>query len=334
MNTRLILLGLFATAAVAGCTTSSASAPVPGLAERGTTMTTAALTRQDLSNKVSLKGTVTLNPVFGLVAPIDGEIRYLDVKDQKGTPTKPTRVGAVWVGGKPTHIEVPTGSTFSGRLVDDRAKVTAGMPVVSAKYGGYGIVADIGGEQAYALADGTGVVRVQIKSGPGPFDCAVLGTIAALPAGTIPPPPAPATPAAPVQGDPKALPTQMAPVPQPAEAPGEGREPSSATGMRLVCTAPPDIRLINGAEATVEVVTAQVKQALVAPVEAVAGRQGNGKVDVLGPDGARQTKDVVLGLTDGRVVEIKSGLAGTETLAVPGPSLPPAQAEPKEGYGK
>ena len=60
------------------------------------------------------------------------------------------------------------------------------------------------------------------------------------------------------------------------------------------------------------------------PVEAVAGSQGKGKVDMVLPDGTTQTKDVELGLTDGKVIEIKSGLTGDETVAVPGPNLPAA----------
>ncbi|NUT90699.1 MAG: efflux RND transporter periplasmic adaptor subunit, partial [Saccharothrix sp.] len=95
------------------------------------------------------------------------------------------------------------------------------------------------------------------------------------------------------------------------------------------------VKLINGASAVLEVVTASAQNALVVPVEAVAGGQGKGKVDVLGPDGARTTKDVVLGLTDGKVVEIKEGLTGEETLAVPGPDLPPAQQQGRpEGGSK
>ncbi len=35
----------------------------------------------------------------------------------------------------------------------------------------------------------------------------------------------------------------------------------------------------------------------------------------------------MLGLTDGKVVEIKSGLTGDETVAVPGPNLPAARAQ-------
>jgi hypothetical protein len=86
--------------------------------------------------------------------------------------------------------------------------------------------------------------------------------------------------------------------------------------------------LINGASVTLEVVTAKAVNVLVVPVEAVAGSQGKGKVDVLRPDRTRETRDVVLGLSDGKVVEIKSGLTGDETIAVPGPDLPPAKAGP------
>ncbi|MEV0676164.1 efflux RND transporter periplasmic adaptor subunit [Actinosynnema sp. NPDC050436] len=313
--------------AAQGCSSGGPEAVNPELAPRGTTMTTAKPTRQDLNNKVGLTGKVAMNPVFGLVAPVGGQVRYLEVPEARSTPTKPTRVATVWVDGTPHHVEVPAGSTFGGRLVDDRSTVTVGMPVASAKYAGYGIVAEISGEQAYQIADSaTGSVRAQIKNGPGPFDCALLGTIAALPAGTVPAaPPPPQEP--PAEGD-EQTPGRATPPQQPDQPKGT----SDSTGLRLVCTAPDDVKLINGATATLEVVTATAPNALVVPVEAVAGGQGKGKVDVLGPDGSRQTKDVVLGLTDGKVVEVKEGLTGEETLAVPGPDLPRGpEAQPEAG---
>jgi hypothetical protein len=101
--------------------------------------------------------------------------------------------------------------------------------------------------------------------------------------------------------------------------------------MRLVCTAPADVKLINGASATLEVVTEKAVNALVVPVEAVAGTQGKGKVDVVRADRTRETRDVVLGLTDGKVVQIKSGLRDDETVAIPGPNLPPAAEGEPEG---
>ncbi|SCL44151.1 hypothetical protein GA0070604_0227 [Micromonospora eburnea] len=282
-------------------------------------MTTVQPTRQDLANKLSLSGKVTVNPVFGIVAPVAGQVRYLDVRTPQSTPTKPTRVASVWASGKAHRIEVPAGAVFAGRLVDHGSKVPAGMPIVSAKKIGYGLVADIDGAQAYQISDTLTTVQAQIKNGPGPFPCKVLGTIAALPAGTIPDPPA-VEPTAGPSGQPSASPVVQAPPPQ-----QDRTEPSEATGMRLVCTAPANVKLINGASATIEVVTARAAKALVLPVEAVAGRQGRGKVDVVKPDGSRETRDVVLGLSDGKVVQIKSGLTGDETVAVPGPDLPPAK---------
>ncbi|WP_243866487.1 efflux RND transporter periplasmic adaptor subunit [Actinophytocola oryzae] len=300
------------------CTTTEATEPPPGLAQRGTVMTTVTPTRQDLTNAVSLSGTVTMNPVFGLVAPVAGQMRYVDVKPPASTPTKPTRIGAVWAGGKPTYLDVPAGATFAGRLVDDRSSVTAGMPVASAKLAGYGIVADISSDKAYQIADGLTAVQAQIKNGPGPFPCTVLGTIAALPAGTIPAPP-PADPPADVpQGG-----VSGAPAP-PVDEPEPPQDGSGASGLRLVCTAPGDAKLINGAAVTLKIITQTAANALVVPVEAVAGGQGKGTVEVVEDDGSTQLVEIALGLTDGKVIEVRSGLTGTEKLSVPGPNLPPA----------
>ncbi|GAA3449797.1 efflux RND transporter periplasmic adaptor subunit [Dactylosporangium matsuzakiense] len=320
---RRILLVLAALGLLAGCTEAASNDPPPGLADRGTQVTTAKPKRQDLTNRVSLSGKVTLNPTFGLVAPIDGEVRYLDVKSASGTPTKPTKVANIWVSGKATPVEVPAGAVFAGRLVDDRSKVTAGMPIVSARQTGYGIVADIDGTQAYQVSDQLQSVQAQIKSGPGPFPCTVLGTLAALPSGTIPEPKAPAV-----------NPSSSAPpVAQPTQ--GQPQQPSEATGMRLVCVGPADAKLINGAAATVEIITAKVTGALVLPVEAVAGSQGKGKVEVIKDDQTREIRDVVLGLTDGKVIEIKSGLTEAETVAIPGPSIPDAKGGGQQpGIGK
>ncbi|GIG88684.1 hypothetical protein Pen02_36200 [Plantactinospora endophytica] len=316
-------------AAGAGCSASDPATQTPGLAARDTTLTTTKPTRQDLDNRLSLVGRVTINPVFGVVAPVAGQVRYRDVDVPESTPTKPTRVASIWAKGKSHRVDVPAGAVFAGRLVDDRSNVTVGMPVVSAKRIGYGLVAEIDGAQAYQISDSLATVRAQIKNGPGPFACKVLGTIAALPAGTIPDPPAP-EPSTNPSADPAA---QVAPVGPPPDQ-RQPVTPSEPTGMRLVCTAPSSVKLINGATATLEVVTARAEKALVLPVEAVAGRQGSGKVDVVGPDGSRETRDVVLGLSDGKVVQIKSGLTGDETVALPGPNLPPGKpAEPGQPGG-
>ncbi|MDQ1655707.1 MAG: hypothetical protein QOD41_790 [Cryptosporangiaceae bacterium] len=313
-------------AATAGCGSDGPAQGTPGLAPRGETMTTAKPSRQDLANTLSLSGTVTMKPVFGIAAPAGGEVRYRDVPASRSTPTSATRVASVWAHGAATAVRVPAGSSFAGRLVADRSTVVTGMPIVSATYSGYGVVAEITGEQAYGVAGSLASVRAQIKNGPGPFGCTVLGTIAALPAGTVPAP-------APVAAAPSSAPDHGGgrPVAEPSSAPDGADSPaqagSEATGLRLVCAPPAGVTLINGASATLQVVTARAVNALVLPVEAVAGLHGQGKVDVLKAGGARETRDVVLGLTDGKVVQIKSGLSGGETVAVPGPDLPAGEPE-------
>ncbi|HUQ61810.1 efflux RND transporter periplasmic adaptor subunit [Lentzea sp.] len=308
------------TIGVAACSPSGPDQPNPELAPRGTTMTKVKPTKQDLTTKLSISGKVEMNPTFGLVAPVAGQVRYFDVQTPNGTPTKPVRVATVWKDGAPNYVEAPAGSTFGGRLVDDKATVTAGMPIASAKHVGYALVADIDGTQAYKISGALTDVTAQIKNGPGPFPCTVLGTIAALPQGTVPEKPV-QTPDAKTAG------TGAPQAPQTPKNEGQPQQPSSSTGLRIVCTAPGDVQMINGAAASIEVTTGKAAQALVVPVEAVAGQQGRGKVDVLQPDGSRRTVDVTLGLTDGKVIEVKSGLTGDEELAVPGPNLP----EPQQG---
>ncbi len=315
------LAGMSIVAVLAGCSSSSDEAETPGLEPRGTVLTTVQPTRQDLTNKISLNGKVAINPIYGIVAPADGELRYVQRQPSTTASTQATWVATIWDNGTPHKVLMPKNSILAGRLLDDRTTVTAGMPVISAKRAGYAVVADIDSALAYRISGSAKSVQGQIKNGPGPFACKPLGTIAALPAGTIPEPP-PASPAPGAAGDPEAE-------PEPEQPPVSGGEGSEPTGLRLVCTAAKGVRLINGAAVTLEMVTDRASDVLVLPVEAVAGAQGKGKVDVVGPDRVRKTVDVILGLTDGKVVEIKKGLKGGETVAIPGPNLPAApEGEP------
>ena len=306
-------------AVAAGCTSPGDEVQTPGLEARGTVLTTVKPVKQDLTNRISLTGKVTINPVFGIVAPAEGELRYVDREPSAVPASRPMWVATVWDDGEPRRVEIPKDSTFAGRLMEDRASVTKGMPIVSARHAGYGVEAEIESALAYRISGATKTIEGQIANGPGPFPCKPLGTIAALPAGTVPePPPAPEP-----EPNPSA-PVRVVPGGPPAAA-VTGSEP---TGLRLVCTPPGDVTLINGASVTLSVVTGKADDVWVLPVEAIAGTQGKGKVDVVGPDRSRRTVDVVLGITDGNVVEIKKGLKGDEDIAIPGPNLPTAAPVP------
>ncbi len=311
----------------AACSDEGGAGEVPGLGDRGEVSTTVQPTRQDLTDRMSLAGKVVINPVFGLVAPTSGEVHFYDVAWPRSTPTQPVWAANVWLNGNKTRVDLPPGTTFAGRLVPDYSTVTEGMPIVSARWMGYGIVADILPADVYRVAGNLTSVRAQIANGPGPFDCAVLGTIAALPGGTVPEP----KPFIPDPNDPPEVQAaKQAAYEQAAAANAPYRPvPSEPTGMRVVCRPPDGTLLINGADATVEVITASVTDALVLPVAAVAGRQGTGQVTVVLPDGSTEIREVTLGLTDGEFIEIKDGLTGDETIAVPGPNLPDApQGDP------
>ncbi|GAA4969646.1 hypothetical protein GCM10025331_73500 [Actinoplanes utahensis] len=313
------------TVVLSGCTSEGETAQTPDLEARGTVLTTVQPARQDLTNQISLSGKVTINPLFGIVAPAAGEIRYVSRKPSTRPVERRTWVASVWdENGIARRVEIPIGSVLAGRLMADRSPVSKGMPVVSARQVGYGIVADIDSAQAYRISGSVESVKAQIKNGPGPFACEPIGTIAALPAGTLPEPQptaAATTPAAGASGAPAPVPTD----PGAGDAGSQGGDGSEPTGLRLVCAAPEQIRLINGSDVTLDVITGRAANALVLPVEAVAGLQGRGKVDlVIGQDKRRKTIDVELGISDGKVVEIKKGLVGNETIAVPGPNLPTA----------
>lgn len=318
-----ILVGLSVCSGVVSCGADS-STGVPELAPADAVLTTVRPSRQDMSNKVSLTGRVVMNPVFGLVAPEDGRLEHV-AEVRRTASRKAVTVAYVVNRGGRSAIKIPAGEVFAGWLAEDEAKVTAGMPVVAARHTGYGLTADVDADNAYRLGTRVGTVRAQIKNGPGPFECAAIGTIAALPPGLTPEPPKTEPPVK--EESPR--PTALA-VPS---GPDGGEQASEPTGMRLNCVPPGEIVLINGAGATLEIESERRARVLVVPVEAVAGRQGHGKVDVVGSDGARNTTDVGLGMSDGKMIEITSGLTGDETLAVPGPALAKPDKKSDEGAG-
>ena len=107
---RLARLGVVAAAGalLSGCTSSAEKPETPGLEARGTVLTTVKPTRQDLTNQLSLAGKVEIDPVFGVVAPVSGEIRYVNRQPSAKPATEPLWVGSVWRGGAPNHGEPPS----------------------------------------------------------------------------------------------------------------------------------------------------------------------------------------------------------------------------------
>jgi HlyD family secretion protein len=80
-----------------------------------------------------------------------------------------------------------------------------------------------------------------------------------------------------------------------------------------------DVTLLSGMTADVEVVSAETRNTLLVPVEALQGApEGGYAVSVVKPDGAVETRAVEVGLRDAVNVEILSGLELGETVKIDG----------------
>jgi macrolide-specific efflux system membrane fusion protein len=75
--------------------------------------------------------------------------------------------------------------------------------------------------------------------------------------------------------------------------------------------------LAPGMAVRLQVVTDRVADVLTIPTAAVSRTGGAAKVNVIGPDGSARPVTVVLGKTDGKIVEVTQGLESGQKIAVP-----------------
>ncbi|MGL4172540.1 MAG: hypothetical protein ACRCTR_00460 [Actinomycetota bacterium] len=197
-------------------------------------------------------------------------------------------------------------------LVSDGSDVAAGFPVLEATYPGFAIRATVPPDRIYRFLDGVGGMRAQITNGPGPFSCEALGDLTNS-----------TTSANIEQAEPQLSPP-VSPEPGDAVATEKGAgisEPdlTSSGGVSLTCAAPISLRLLTGSPALLAVATGTSKDAVVVPVEAVAGLTQQGTVGLV-ESGIITQRTVTLGLTDGRYIEVLAGLNEGDRVALPAPS--------------
>lgn len=283
----------------------------------------AQVVRGDVTNTVSLTGTISADPATTVKSTATGEVGRVraSVGDavEKGTPlftvvvpveetTAPTTTtdatGAVVPAAPvaPRTRTVTVTATGTGTLatldVLPEQAVSVGGAVATISPGTLTVSAPLTQEQQFRLLQPPTTAQVTVPGGPGTFECGELRT--GLPAadGT--------TPAAPTDGgyvDPYADPSQ------------------TATGAQVTCRVPDGVTVFPGLSATVDVTAGSATGVLLAPVTAVQGRVGDGSVWVVDAATGEQTQTpVTLGLTDGSNVEITGGVEeGTSVLQfVPG----------------
>jgi len=172
-----------------------------------------------------------------------------------------------------------TAGTLRLSVLKDQV-VSVGDSVGTVTPGSLSVQGTLTPDQQYRLIDAPGEATVTLKGGPAPFTCTGLRIGAAA------------------QDDP---------------ADPEADATASASGT-VSCAVPAEVTAFPGLGADIEIVNGTAEGALVVPVTAVQGSVQNGNVWVVGADGASEQRAVVLGLTDGKQVQIAEGLAEGDTV--------------------
>lgn len=109
-----------------------------------------------------------------------------------------------------------------------------------------------------------------------------------------------------------------------------GEEPSEpSSGSEITCDVPEDVVVFDGLDMNMDIDAGSAEDVLTVPVTSVRGLVGKGAVWQLNDEGKEIRTEVELGVTDGKVIEVRSGLrADVEVLRyVPG-SAPAPEMEP------
>ena len=247
---------------------------------------------------LSRRGVETIKPqrkdivaTLGLDATIVANPHFTIVAPQSGVLHE-TNVAAgapaatsdsiAWIEGH--GIAPMVGATFVDWLVGDASVVSEGLPIAELALAGFAAEAVVPPEVAYRIFSHDVSARAAITDGPGPFDCAVMS-----------------------------LPSAQATSSAPADETGGG--------VPFLCAVPHSVRAVAGVQATVVVVSARASGVMTLPVESVSGSVDSGEVDVVDHSGNLTRRRVTLGLTDGVVVEITSGVDESDTVARQAPPL-------------
>jgi macrolide-specific efflux system membrane fusion protein len=169
-------------------------------------------------------------------------------------------------------------------------------------------------EEQYRLVTQPTSAKVAITSGPAPFDCGELRI---------------GQPAAASGGDSGA--TGAA-----GEGASTGSAGSTSTGATVSCAVPAGTRVFPGLAAEITIPAGQAPDVLTLPTTAVEGLADTGNVWLASESGEPEERAVGLGISDGKVVQITSGLAEGDMVLefVPGAPAPAEDAMTMPGgYG-
>jgi macrolide-specific efflux system membrane fusion protein len=242
--------------------------------------------KRDVSSVVVTDGQVTAFPTYVVPAPAAGVVRLSVRPGARVTVNQP--LGRVGGAG----LRAPADGTIVSVVAT--GNVPANAPVLVVRHQGFAVTAMVTAQNMYRVYGGIVAGRASLTSGPSGVTCTVV-------------------PVAP----------QGSGTPSGAQPPGAGPGGDDVleAGLPTVCLLPQRVRAFDGLPAKVGLQFATVHGALTLPVAAVAGSSQQGEVTVVNRDGAHETRQVRLGVSDGSLIQILAGLEPGEQVLAQAPDF-------------
>ncbi len=296
-----------------------------------------------VKNNLTLAGSIKLDEAQTLNAPVDGVVNWAFVKPGDNV-SKGDRIFQIRAETTPESTPKDTSANTDQDASDEQQSQQSSAPVVTyhdvlspsaGKVGKFAIelsaevakgdelakiqpqnfkaVAAINPLDRYRLMEGTLEAEITIESGPEPFDCKNLSVEDT------------ATQSITAESSTQEFDPGLTDV--------EGQGANETSGNEISCDVPDDVVVFDGLVMNMAVDAGSAEDVLTVPVTSVRGQVGQGTVWVLNDEGKEIRTEVELGVTDGKIIEVRSGLkADTEVLRyVPG-SNPVPEEEPGMEY--
>ena len=277
--------------------------------------------RADITNTVSVTGTIQADEPVVARATLDGNVVRTFVNDgdkiskgdaivqiRKEFPGETRQVtdeeGNVSVEtSEPTYkyetvVSPGDGTVSTGVLVGQQFAI--GDTVATVAPATFSAVASLSADQMYRMQDAPSTATVTIKNGPAPFECSGVKVVSS--AG-------------------KAQDSKS--------NAGSDNGASASMDLKARCAIPSDQTVFAGLQVTLEMTAGSATGVLAVPISAVEGRYQSGSVYLPTDDPTKPEKRAVtLGITDGKMVEVKEGLTEGEEIL----EFTPTSDKDDQGY--
>jgi len=253
-----------------------------------------------ITNEVTVKAIISADPAVPVKATLAGEVKKViaaqGAQVDANTPVLTIRSETMTDDGTPVVKTVTVLAGSAGVLstlpVIVGQVVAVGDAVGQVAPPTFSVSGSLAAEKQYRLLNRPTEAQVAISGGPAPFTCTGLSITTAAQGATT--------------------------------TEGGQADSSASAGTTVRCAVPAGVTVFPGLAAKLTISGGVASDALVVPTTAVEGTAQAGNVYLAASDGTTAKKAVTLGLTDGKMVQIISGVEKGDSILqfVPGAAAP------------